>query len=70
MLFGAWVLVCRYTECQDITLYLEPMRGLFEEVEETEFDKLHSTYQQILHLCQIIFTKSEYVPGNLATSLR
>ena len=33
-----------YAECQDITLYLEPMRGLFEEVEETEFEKLNSTY--------------------------
>ena len=49
-----------YAECQDITLYLEPMRGLFEEVEETEFEKLSSTYQQILHLCQIIFMKSEH----------
>ena len=47
-------------ECQDITLWLEPMRGLFEECEETEFEKLGSSYEQIIHLCKIIFMKSEY----------
>ena len=36
------------------------MRGMFEEVEETEFEKLGSSYEQIIHLCKIIFMKSEY----------
>ena len=59
-------------ECMDITLYLEPLRSYFEEVEETEYGKLATSYECILKLVKMVYANSLdiYSPGLLSLSLK
>ena len=47
-------------ECDDITLYLEPMRSHLEELEEIEFDNLPIKFSQIMHILTLVWRHSAH----------
>jgi len=47
-------------ECDDITLYLEPLRSHLEELEEVEFENLPSKFQQVMHILSLIWRHSAH----------
>jgi dynein heavy chain len=49
-----------YIECDDICMYLEPIRPLFEEVEEMEFGLLSKAFGQIMHCLTLVWANSTY----------
>ena len=47
-------------EAADITLYLEPMKALFQESEEGEIAEVHKTFGQIMHCLTLVWKESKY----------
>lgn len=47
-------------ECDDITLYLEPLRSFFEELEEVEFENLQVKFAQIMHVLSLVWRHSAH----------
>jgi dynein heavy chain len=60
------------TECEDITMYLEPMRSLLEETEEAEFAKISTTFDQIMHVLKLVWENSKFysTPRHIVVLLR
>lgn len=49
-----------FEECDDICMYLEPIRPLFEEVEEMEFSLLPKAFAQIMHCLTLVWDNSKH----------
>jgi dynein heavy chain len=47
-------------ECDDITLFLEPLRSYLEELEEVEFELLPIKFAQIMHVLSLIWRHSAH----------
>lgn len=47
-------------ECEDITLYLEPIRPLVDEMEQTDFIDVPQLFEQILHLLTLVYVQSKH----------
>eukprot|EP00041_Stephanoeca_diplocostata_P039521 m.1633795 g.1633795 ORF g.1633795 m.1633795 type:complete len:4492 (+) comp25411_c0_seq1:204-13679(+) len=59
-------------ECKDITMFLEPIRPLFEELEETEFEQLPKLVAQIMHCVGLTWKHSAHfsTPRRIVVLLR
>ena len=60
------------TEAQDINLYLKPLRGMLEEMEQVEFDELQPTMAPLMRVIALIWANSLYynTPGRLIVLLQ
>jgi dynein heavy chain len=59
-------------ECEDITLYLEPIRPLVDEMEQTDFIDVPQLFEQILHLLTLVYVQSKHynTPRKMVVFLR
>ena len=59
-------------EAQDINLYLKPLRGMLEEMEQVEFDEIIPSIPPMMRVLALIWANSQYynTPGRIIVILQ